>query len=89
MPSYRRIQFAQGEYYHIYNRGSGRQPIFRETDNYLFVLRQVKGYVSELGIAVIAYCLMPNHYHLVVRQDGDLAAGSLAQRVFNSYETLS
>ena len=82
---YRKIQYAQGQYYHIYNRGSGRQPIFREADNYLFVLRRVKEYIRALEIAVIAYCLMPNHYHFLLRQDGQEPAGRLPQRVFNSY----
>ncbi|HET6444006.1 MAG TPA: transposase, partial [candidate division Zixibacteria bacterium] len=31
------------------------------------------------------YCLMPNHYHFLVRQDGEQPAGLLVQRVFNSY----
>ena len=33
----------------------------------------------------IAYCLMPNHYHFLVRQNGEHRAGLLPQRVFNSY----
>jgi len=82
---YRRIQFTPGQYYHIYNRGSGHRPIFREQDNYLFVLRLVKKYTSAFDISVIAYCLMPNHYHFLLRQDGTEAAGLLPQRVFNSY----
>lgn len=82
---YRDIQFAQGHYYHIYNRGVGRQPIFRERDNYLFALRRVKKYTNQLNIAVVAYCLMPNHYHFLLRQDGREPAGLLPQRVFNSY----
>ena len=82
---HRNIEFTQGGYYHIYNRGARRESIFRERDNYLFVLRQMKHYARELRIAVIAYCLMPNHYHLLVRQDGEQAAGLLPQRVFNSY----
>lgn len=82
---YRRIQFAQGQYYHIYNRGSGRQLIFREKDNYLFVLRLMKKYASPSNISVVAYCLMPNHYHFLVRQDGIEPAGLLPQRIFNSY----
>ena len=36
-------------------------------------------------MAVIAYCLMPNHYHFLLRQDGEQPAGSLPQLVFNSY----
>lgn len=82
---YRRIQFAQGQYYHIYNRGSGRQPIFRENDNYVFALRLVKKYTSTFNVSVMAYCLMPNHYHFLLRQDGMESAGLVPQRVFNSY----
>ena len=49
------------------------------------LLRRLKGYAGELGVAVIAYCLLPNHYHLLLRQDGDEPAGRLVQRAFNSY----
>ena len=82
---YRKVQFAQGQFYHIYNRGVGRQPIFREEENYLFLLRRVNKYASAFHIAVITYCLMPNHYHFLLRQDDQIPAGRLPQRVFNSY----
>jgi REP element-mobilizing transposase RayT len=81
----RRPDFTLGGFYHIYNRGAHREPIFREEGNYLFVLRKVKRYVKEFDLTIIAYCLMPNHYHWLVRQDGDQAAALLPQRVFNSY----
>ena len=84
MPA-RGTEFAQDGFYHIYNRGAGHQTIFREGENYLFVLRQVKKYARELNIAVIAYCLLPNHYHFILRQDGQQPAGLLPQLVFNSY----
>ena len=82
---YRKVQFAQGQFYHIYNRGAGRQPMFREEENYLFLLRRVKKYASAFDITVVAYCLMPNHYHFLLRQDDQVPAGRLPQRVFNSY----
>ena len=82
---YRKVQFAQGQFYHIYNRGVGRQPMFREEENYLFLLRRVKKYASAFDITVVAYCLMPNHYHFLLRQDDQVPAGRLPQRVFNSY----
>jgi len=82
---HRATQFAAGHYYHLYNRGAGRQPIFKEEENYLFLLRMVKKYVDQLHIAVIAYCFMPNHYHFLLRQDGEEPAGLLIQRIFNSY----
>ena len=84
MPA-RQLQFAPHQYYHLYNRGAHRMSIFRCPDNYIFVLERMKRYAVELGITVIAYCLLPNHYHWLLRQDGEYPAGLLVQRVFNSY----
>lgn len=81
----REVTFVQDHYYHIYNRGVARQSIFRETDNYLFFLRRLKKCAHDLNVSVIAYCLLPNHYHLLVRQDGFEPAGLLPQRCCNSY----
>ena len=80
-----RPDYVPGGYYHFYNRGAHRVSIFREADNYLYVLRRMKGYVREFSLAPIAYCLLPNHYHFLVRQDGEVPAGLLPQRVFNAY----
>ncbi len=55
-----------GHYYHLYNRGNNRQRIFFERDNYLYFLRQFRHYVAEQAVHVIAYCLMPNHYHILI-----------------------
>jgi REP element-mobilizing transposase RayT len=81
----RDITFAHGGYYHIYNRGAGRHNLFIEKDNYQYVLRQIKKYIFKLNLTVIAYCLMPNHYHLLIRQDGDTSASELPKRVFGGY----
>ena len=61
-----------GEYYHLYNRGNNRQNIFFERENYLYFLKQFRHVVAEETVYVVAYCLMPNHYHLLVylREDG-------------------
>lgn len=87
MPYARRdtLAWRSGEYYHIYNRGARRITIFREPKNYLFVTARLRKYAEALSLSVISYCLMPNHYHLLIRQDGDQPAGLLPQRVFNSY----
>jgi len=81
----KRPEYLPGQYYHFYNRGAHRLSIFREEDNYIFVLRKVKAYCRSLTLMPIAYCLMPNHYHFLIRQDGEQRAGLLLQRVFNSY----
>ena len=80
-----RRPFVQGSYYHIYNRGAGRQAIFREERNYLYLLRLLKKVTIEDHLKVIAYCLLPNHYHWLLRQDGEAPAGQVPARVFRSY----
>lgn len=81
----RTVNFTEGSFYHVYNRGVGRQGIFITQDNYEFVLRKVALYSQELAVKVVASCLMPNHYHFLLHQAGPNPAGLLAQRVFNSY----
>ena len=84
MPA-RTVAFEQGSFYHIYNRGARRLAIFREERNYHFVLRRMRQVAAEHQLTVVAYCLMPNHYHWLVRQDGAALATMLPQHVFNSY----
>lgn len=81
----RTVTFAPGNYYHIYNRGAGKHALFREDDNYVYVLRQTKKYVRDFDLTIIAYVLMSNHYHFLIRQDGDVPAGELPKRVFGGY----
>ncbi|MBN2549366.1 MAG: transposase [Anaerolineales bacterium] len=81
----KRPDFHPGGVYHVFNRGSHRVSIFHEPENYIFVLRKIKQHQQELNLTLLAYCLMPNHYHFLIRQDGDQPARLLSQRVFNSY----
>jgi REP element-mobilizing transposase RayT len=81
----RTISFVKGNYYHIYNRGAGRQPIFREDRNYHYLLRLIEKVAPACEVTLLAYCLLPNHYHWLVRQDGDTSVGVLPKRVFGSY----
>jgi REP element-mobilizing transposase RayT len=79
------LTWQKGMYYHIYNRGVSKVTIFHEETNFLFTIRKIKEYCQANNISMIAYCLMPNHYHFLVRQDGEEPAGILPQFVFNSY----
>ena len=83
----RKVQFVQGNYYHIYNRGADRRSIFLNAENFRYCLELINKYLEPLQITMIAYCLLPNHYHWLVRQDGEAKAGLLPQRVFNAYVT--
>lgn len=79
------INFAAGGYYHIYNRGANRASIFREEENYFYVLGKMKQYSRAYDITLLAYCLPPNHYHFLIRQDGEHPARLLPQYTFNAY----
>jgi putative transposase len=76
MPS-KRPQYFSDCVYHIFNRGSHHFSIFCEPDNYLFVLGKIKKFSEELRLTLLAYCLMPNHYHFLIRQEGNQPAGLL------------
>lgn len=67
---YRFKNILKGQYYHLFNRGVNKQKIFFTEDNYTYCLRLIKKNSYKYQIKIIAYCLMPNHYHLLVRQDG-------------------
>jgi REP element-mobilizing transposase RayT len=73
------------QYYHVYNRGVNRQAIFASTENYHFLLRRVKDFLPFYDIRIIAYVLMPNHYHFIFAVDENGSLSSFLQRLFNSY----
>ena len=68
MPRTARIIGNSG-YYHIIARGIGKQILFEEDADCLYFLRTVKKYQKEEGYSVIAFCLMENHFHLLLKID--------------------
>ncbi len=81
----RATQFVHGEYYHIYNRGCSALRICYGGRNYDLLYGRIERYADEFNIQIIASCLMPNHYHLLLRPDGASSISIFAQRTFNSY----
>ena len=55
-----------GVYYHIYNRGNNRENLFIEQRNYSYFLNLYMRYIEPVA-ETFAYCLMKNHFHLLVR----------------------
>ncbi len=69
----RTVELYAGEHYHLYNRGNNRGRIFFERENYLFFLRRLRKYLVPI-LDVVAYCLMPTHYHLLIMlKEADLS----------------
>lgn len=52
--------------YHIFNHANGFENVFHEDDNFRYFLEKYQLYITPIA-ETYAYCLMPNHFHLVVR----------------------
>lgn len=72
-------------YYHVFNRGCDRRNIFANDGNYRFLLLRFSQFLVKYPIKVIAYCFMPNHYHLLLCPEEDEVISGFIQRLFNSY----
>lgn len=65
MPRIPRGIAAEG-IYHIINRGNMRMKVFDDQDDYEYFLELLKSRALKEKIAIHAYCIMPNHFHLLV-----------------------
>ncbi|MFA6973133.1 MAG: transposase [Parcubacteria group bacterium] len=104
----RKIEFKNGEYYHIYNRGVEKRDIFLNDFDYLRFLKALNefnrvdsiGSIFEQGIRdkkttfghpvsklveINAYCINPNHYHLILRQLQDKGIEKFMHKVGMGY----
>lgn len=52
--------------YHIFSHVNGRELIYPEETNYQFFLKQLDKYIIQIA-DIYAYCLLPNHFHLLLR----------------------
>jgi REP element-mobilizing transposase RayT len=60
------IPLLSGQYYHIYNRGNNGENLFQEERNYAYFFKLYIHYIYPIA-DTYAYCLMRNHFHLLVR----------------------
>ena len=101
----RTIEFSEGEYYHIYNRGVDKRDIFqsdRDGERFLkllfvsngtkpFIYREIeKMKLHEIDrgeplVAIGAYCLMPNHFHLLVKETSTGGISKFMEKLGTGY----
>lgn len=65
MPRPLRLEY-EGAFYHVMNRGKGRQAIFYDERYYRQFLEALSQAHQRFGLVIHGYCLMPNHYHLLL-----------------------
>ncbi len=82
---YRDKPFSSGQYYHIYNRGLNRSPVFFNDGNYTLLLARLKKLLDAHNHQMIAYCLMSNHFHFLLYQGGETQISKTMQPLFNGY----
>ena len=58
---------AGGVVYHVLNRGNGRMGVFRKEGDYRAFLDVLLEAKDEASVELFGFCLMPNHWHLVLR----------------------
>ena len=57
---------VDGFIYHVINRGNGQQVVFRKNEDYKAFLRVMKKAKQRYAVKVYSYCLMPDHFHMVL-----------------------
>ncbi|MFZ2205060.1 MAG: transposase [Minisyncoccia bacterium] len=106
--SIRKVNFVEGEYYHIYNRGNSKQRIFQDKQDYnyfisllfisntdqnfnLYDLKRNKDFdIYEIErinnlVAIGAYCLMPNHFHILITEKIEGGISKFMQKLSTAY----
>ena len=78
------IALEPGFYYHIYNRGNNLQKTFFIPDNYVYFLKKLDQYMSGY-FHFYSYCLLPNHFHLLVKVK---ESEKVMEQAMNDFKTL-
>ncbi len=84
-----------GTFYHYYNRANNRENLFKEKDNYRYFLQLLKKHIVPVA-DVYSYCLLPNHFHLVIKtkeeselpvqiRNGKRGVSQAFSNLFNAY----
>jgi REP element-mobilizing transposase RayT len=82
--SRQRIYFP-GALHHIYGRAVSGENLFKGNSDYVSFLKKLRRYSGKYCISIIAWGLMPNHYHLLTRQETEISPGRMMQYLLNSY----
>jgi len=77
--------YQEGGIYHLFNRGCDKRDIFLGDNNYRLFLKKIRLSKDKYNLEIIAYCLMPNHFHLLVRQNSETLISRWIQKVLNGY----
>ena len=78
----------QSQVFHVINRGILRQEIFHDNNDVSIFLNIIKRYTEKANFKVYHWCIMPNHYHLLLEfSDGHFLSKAIgaSQQIYASY----
>ncbi|MEP0822442.1 MAG: transposase [Ignavibacterium sp.] len=78
-------KYTDGVAYHFYNRGAHRMQLFLHQWDYDYCTSLLHKYTKKYSVSLLAYCLMPNHYHLILAQQPTGSITRCIQSLFNAY----
>ena len=78
-------RLLQGHCFHALNRGNGGARLFLDRFDYAAFVQLLAGMRAAYEIRLLAYCLMPNHFHLVLQVEATGAISSALHWVQTSY----
>lgn len=80
------MYFESTGIYHIYNQGNNRQKIFYNHENYMFFTKKIRTHILPFA-DILAWCLMPNHFHIIVEVRDAGSEGFTLSEAFTSAES--
>lgn len=82
---YKRKYYLNGSLFHIYSRGNNKMKLFHNDKDYMWFLNKAKKLNITDTFSMIAYTLMPNHYHFYVEIIDEKTVSRFMQRWLLSY----
>lgn len=73
--------------HHVVQRGHNKRQVFSRSDDYRYYLSNLMEQSTKLNVQVIAYCLMPNHVHLILVPRGSEGSISRLMKVVAARQT--
>jgi putative transposase len=77
--------FTRGRIFHVFNHVIDNYLLFYDEEDYDYFLQIFTCRINKIPAGIFSYCLMPNHYHFLIRQESDNKLYKLFNYCFISY----